>query len=104
MTLYELTTNFGTYIVHCRPTRTQEYRYCRALLARGYKLSEIMFCHGPIIVHHSPESIVKQAERDCLKRIEDNINHNRPNSKSESFFLMKLGALISGVDSLTESR
>jgi hypothetical protein len=93
MTLYELTTNYGTYIVHCKPTREQEYRYCRAMMARGYKLSEIMFCHGPIIVHHSPESIVKQSEREVLKNIERNISDNKPNSKQESFFLTKLGAI-----------
>lgn len=91
MTLYELTTNFGTYIVHCKPTREQEYRYMRAMLARGYKLSEIMFCHGPIVVHHSSEFVVAQAERDALKNIEHNISDKKSNTKRQSFFLSKLG-------------
>ena len=100
MTVYELTTNFGTYIVHHRPTREQEYRYIRAMRARGYKLNEIMFCHGPIVVHHSPNFIVEQAERDALKSIEANVNHNESNNRIQSFFLIKLGASISGVDTL----
>lgn len=52
---YQLTTNEGTFYVRCQPTFEEQMAYLRDKRAKGYRLSEIMYCYGPIhIMEHGP--------------------------------------------------
>lgn len=53
--MYELTTNEGRMFIRCKPSFKEQMAYVRDKLDRGYKLSEIMYCYGPIrISEHGP--------------------------------------------------
>lgn len=65
--MFQLTTNTGIYIVHHRPSAMQQARYIRAMMARGLSASQVIFEYEAIVIHESPEWIVRQAERDAEK-------------------------------------
>lgn len=55
MTVYELTTNEGTYLVRIQPTRQEMYAYIRAKRALGYSLASVLYCWGPRgVMHKAP--------------------------------------------------
>lgn len=47
MTVYQLTTNEGTYLVRIKPTQAEMYTYIKAKRAQGHSLTSILFCWGP---------------------------------------------------------
>ncbi len=63
--MYRLHTNEGEFLVMQKPTTDQMIRYIRAKQAIGYRLSEVVFCHGPVHVIHNAKSLVDAAEAKC---------------------------------------
>ena len=52
MRIWELITNEGKAFYRIEPTRKQMFSYIRKKMAEGYRLSEIIFCWGPVNVNH----------------------------------------------------
>jgi hypothetical protein len=62
--IYELHTNEGRMFVTCAPSFEEQMAYIRSKLKQGWKLSEVMYCWGPVIVSHRGPGYALMTDED----------------------------------------